>query len=47
MEGGRRMSELTKEEEEEIAKLVRELMSKMKITMLPTGVIIIDDGEEE
>ena len=41
------MSELTKEEEEEIAKLVRELMSKMKITMLPTGVIIIDDGEEE
>jgi diadenosine tetraphosphate (Ap4A) HIT family hydrolase len=41
------MSELTKEEEEEIARLVRELMSKMKITMLPTGVIIIDDGEEE
>jgi predicted phosphoribosyltransferase len=41
------MSELTKEEEEEIARHVRELMSKMKITMLPTGVIIIDDGEEE
>jgi len=40
------MGDLTKEEEEEIARLVRELMSKMKITMLPTGIIIIDEEEE-
>ena len=39
------MSKLTKEEEEEITQMVREIMSQYKITMLPDGVIVMEEEE--
>lgn len=39
------MNKLTKKEEEEISQMVREIMSQYKITMLPNGVIVMEEEE--